>query len=71
MLVLSRDDFMALSKHDQVSDMLVRAAELQRRSYGEEEEVVVQEENNGELGSGSGGSGESEEKKSEVGSTRY
>ena len=34
MLVLSRDDFMALSKHDQVSDMLVRAAELQRRSYG-------------------------------------
>ena len=71
MLVLSRDDFMALSKHDQVSDMLVRAAELQRRSYGvkndevgseedDGEEEVVVEEDNGELGSGneSGGSKE-------------
>ena len=54
---------MALSKHDQVSDMLVRAAELQRRSYGvkndefgseedDGEEEVVVEEDNGELGSG-------------------
>ena len=44
MLVLSRDDFTALSKHDKLSDMLVRAAELQRKSYGVEPEGKMGEQ---------------------------
>ena len=44
MLVLSRDDFTALSKHGKLSDMLVRAAELQRKSYAIEPEGKIVEQ---------------------------
>ena len=44
MLVLSRDEFTALSKHDTLNDMLVRAAELQRKSYGDELEGKMGEQ---------------------------
>ena len=37
MLVLSRDDFAALSNQVDVGGMLARAAELQRKSYGVDE----------------------------------